>query len=159
MPAPPEQTALYPLYSTQKPEGIPPFLDELYPHRLHSWHYLGTAGSCPNGGPGISYSPFDYDADNCVALERIVRWGVPQIPERTALYRLRDEAGTLLYVGITNSPEQRWLQHAADKPWWPSVADLALKWYPSRELALEAEAHAIRSERPLHNIQHNQTAA
>lgn len=158
MPETPERTALYSLYSTQRSDGLPSYLDELHPWYLKSWHYLGTAGSCPNGGPGITYRPFDYESDNCVGLERVVRWGAPQVPVRTALYRLRDKDGTLLYVGITDNPERRWPQHAADKSWWAAVTDLSLKWYPSRELALDAEGHAIRTEKPLYNVVHNKAS-
>jgi predicted GIY-YIG superfamily endonuclease len=159
MPVPAERDALYSLYSTQRSEGLPPAINDLYPQYLKSWHYLGTAGSCPNGGPGISYRPFDYESDNCVALERFIRWGVPQVPVPTALYRLLDDHGTLLYVGITDSPERRWVQHAGEKYWWPSVADRSIRWFPSREQALIAEAAAIRAERPIHNVQHNDAAA
>lgn len=155
MPEALERTALLRLYSTQRSEGLPPVIGDLYPRRLHSWHYLGTAGSCPYGGPGISYRPFDFESDNCVALERVVRWGVPVVPVRTALYRLRDKGGRLLYIGITDNPGHRWPQHAADKPWWPEVTDLSLTWHPSRDCALAAEAHAIRTERPVYNVVHN----
>jgi predicted GIY-YIG superfamily endonuclease len=151
----PVQLALHRLYVTDEAVGLPSAIEAIYPRRLHSWHYLGTAGSCPNGGPGISYRPFDYESDNCVALEIEIQWGAPVAPVRTALYRLRDEAGTLLYVGITDKPSRRWFAHAADKPWWGDVANRSLEWLPSRERALEAEAHAIRTEKPLHNIRHN----
>jgi predicted GIY-YIG superfamily endonuclease len=73
----------------------------------------------------------------------------------TALYRLRNSAGQLLYVGISSKPPQRWGQHAADKEWWPEVADLSLEWLESRSAALDAESHAIRTEKPLHNVVHN----
>ena len=43
------------------------------------------------------------------------------MPERTALYRFFDEAGTLLYVGISNDPDVRWSYHARQKDWWPKV--------------------------------------
>ncbi|MFD9564392.1 GIY-YIG nuclease family protein [Streptomyces sp. NPDC059994] len=155
MPEASAPTALYRLYSTHQLEGLPAAIDGLHPERLHSWHYLGTAGSCPNGGPGISYRPFDFESDNCVALERVVRWGAPEAPVPTALYRLCDRVGRLLYVGVTDNPDRRWPQHAADKAWWPTVTDLSIKWYPSRDCALTAEADAIRAEHPVHNVQHN----
>lgn len=155
----PERTALYRLYTTKKTQGLPPAIDELYPWYMEARRYLGTAGSCRNGGAGITYRPFDYEADNCVGLERIVRWGTPQVPSRTALYRLHDREGTLLYIGITSNPEVRWEQHESDKPWWPLVADRAVEWLPNRDCALEAEARAIRAEHPLYNFQHNQSRA
>lgn len=70
---------------------------------------------------------------------------------RTALYRLYDTAGVLLYVGVSDKPLVRWAQHAAEKAWWPDVAKLTLTWHDTRELALDAELCAIRAERPRHN--------
>jgi predicted GIY-YIG superfamily endonuclease len=61
----------------------------------------------------------------------------------------------LLYVGITDNLERRWKDHAKDKAWWPEVAARSIQWLPSRSHALAAEADAIRTERPRHNIQHN----
>ncbi|WP_445520478.1 GIY-YIG nuclease family protein [Streptomyces sp. NEAU-174] len=76
---------------------------------------------------------------------------------RTALYRIRNADGELLYVGISAKPPQRWGQHAADKDWWPEVAGLSIEWFDSKTEALAMEARAIRTERPRHNIQHNGT--
>lgn len=70
----------------------------------------------------------------------------------TTLYRLRDAADTLLYVGIAGNPGRRFEQHRADKPWWGNVTHIALEHHPTREAALEAETVAIRTENPLHNI-------
>ena len=69
----------------------------------------------------------------------------------TALYRLYDLAGALLYIGVSDKPLVRWTQHAAEKPWWPEVSKLTLAWYDTRELALAAELCAIGAERPRHN--------
>ncbi|MEV8523176.1 GIY-YIG nuclease family protein [Streptomyces sp. NPDC052000] len=75
---------------------------------------------------------------------------------RTALYRLRNADGELLYVGISEKPPKRWGQHAADKEWWPEVAGLSLEWFDSRTEALAMEARAIQAEKPRHNVLHNQ---
>ncbi|MFE9382347.1 GIY-YIG nuclease family protein [Streptomyces sp. NPDC007025] len=74
---------------------------------------------------------------------------------RTAVYRLRDSDDQLLYVGISTKPPQRWVQHAQSKKWWPEVATLCLEWCDSQAEARAVEAHAIRVERPQHNIVHN----
>ncbi|MFF8297720.1 GIY-YIG nuclease family protein [Streptomyces globisporus] len=74
---------------------------------------------------------------------------------RTALYRLRDAAGQLLYVGISEDPLRRWPEHAKDKSWWPEVASFSQEWHDDRLHAQAAEAIAIRTERPLHNVAHN----
>jgi predicted GIY-YIG superfamily endonuclease len=78
---------------------------------------------------------------------------------RTALYRLRDAEGLLLYIGISARPYQRWIEHAADKAWWAEVSDLSIEWFESRAEAMAMEAHAIKTEKPRHNLQHNQAAA
>lgn len=73
-------------------------------------------------------------------------------PERTALYRLFDTDGSLLYVGITNDPEVRWKAHSYKKPWWPEVVEKAVLWFDDRMAAATAEARAIRLETPRWNI-------
>jgi len=152
MPEAPERTALYDLYTTREDEGLPFFLDELYPQFLSTFHHLGTAGSCPDGGPGVFYGMWDFeDAE----LVRVIKWGAPQAPVATALYRLRDHEGELLYVGITDDLERRWKDHAKDKPWWPEVASKSTEWLPSRSRALTVEAKVIRAERPRYNVHHN----
>ncbi|MFF5801614.1 GIY-YIG nuclease family protein [Streptomyces albogriseolus] len=72
--------------------------------------------------------------------------------EHTAVYRFFNAADELLYVGITGDPRSRWVQHAAEKAWWPDVVRHTVQWLPSREAALAAEAAAIVAEAPLHNV-------
>lgn len=78
-------------------------------------------------------------------------------PGPTALYRFYDRSGTLLYVGITNSPRHRFTQHAnnPENEWWRHHSYHRLHWYDTRKQALRAEYVAIRTERPTHNLQHN----
>lgn len=70
--------------------------------------------------------------------------------ERTALYRLYDADGRLLYVGIAQDPEKRWSQHSRTKraTWWPLVARKTVEWFPNREAADAAETIAINNEKP-----------
>lgn len=70
----------------------------------------------------------------------------------TALYRMWDAAGTLLYVGITGNPIERWRKHAQKKPWWRRVHQITCELFPKEHLALDAERAAIRAERPEFNI-------
>lgn len=72
----------------------------------------------------------------------------------TAVYRLRRDDGTLLYVGVAADPAKRWIQHARGKPWFAEVANYSAEWFHNRALALAAEAAAIKAERPLHNVVH-----
>ena len=78
--------------------------------------------------------------------------------ERTALYRLRDCAGVLLYIGITHDPEARWRAHAATKAWWSEVTRKEVEWHPDRCCAEAAEVAAIRAELPRHNVDDSPTA-
>lgn len=155
MPTPPERTALYRLYDATQSQGIPPYLQELYPRFMPARHYLGMAkNDCRRlEGPGYYYAPYDWESDNVLGLELYVDW--PTTP--TALYRLRSGSNDLLYVGISGNPPKRWLQHAVDKPWWPQVdvSNSTTEWFGTRDEALAMEALAIKSERPLHNIVHN----
>jgi predicted GIY-YIG superfamily endonuclease len=167
----PERTELYRLYSTKQKEGVPPFLRELYPWRIDSWLYLGTAGSCRAEGPGFFYRPCDWESDNAITLGLHIHWGdpratrrapmpnKPEVPTRTAVYRLRNNDGDLLYVGISGAPQRRWMEHAGDKEWWPEVSQFAIEWFETREEALSAEAKAIRAEKPVRNIAHNASEA
>ena len=71
---------------------------------------------------------------------------------RTALYRLFGGEGQLLYVGITNSPDERFVEHRRDKRWWDEVVTREIEWHPDRTTALIHEARAIRREAPLYNL-------
>ncbi|MDX2527998.1 GIY-YIG nuclease family protein [Streptomyces europaeiscabiei] len=71
---------------------------------------------------------------------------------RTALYRLFDAQGRLLYVGIAFNPRARWRGHCSTKSWWQHVDRREVEWHDSRSEALTAEAAAIVEERPLYNI-------
>jgi predicted GIY-YIG superfamily endonuclease len=73
----------------------------------------------------------------------------------TTLYRLYDHDARLLYIGIAEKWATRMGQHAADKTWWPDVANVRFEQLPDRTEALTAEREAISTERPLHNIVHN----
>lgn len=74
--------------------------------------------------------------------------------ERTALYRLFDASGALLYVGITGNPQKRFGEHAATKEWWPAVAERRIEWLATRVDAAASEKKAIERELPSWNIRH-----
>jgi PHD/YefM family antitoxin component YafN of YafNO toxin-antitoxin module len=71
--------------------------------------------------------------------------------KRTALYRLYDADGVLLYIGISHDPETRFGQHSKLKEWWPLVARREVQWFDDLPSAATAEAEAIRGEDPEHN--------
>lgn len=70
---------------------------------------------------------------------------------RTALYRLRDAAGALLYVGVTSNPTRRFGQHRGSKTWWSEVAQHSIEWFDTEWGALQAEVRAISAEKPKYN--------
>ena len=84
----------------------------------------------------------------------------PAIPETeiigdnvpsTALYRLYDDGGVLLYVGIADDLRKRFAQHKAEKLWWPEVTRKTVTWYGTRTKAFCAEDIAIKTEYPVFN--------
>lgn len=70
----------------------------------------------------------------------------------TFLYRSYDEEGRALYVGITDRLTTRLREHERWALWWKDVRRWTVDSYPSRWEARRAEAVAIMTECPLHNI-------
>lgn len=76
-----------------------------------------------------------------------------RVRERThVLYRCFARHQLLLYIGMTNHPEERLAHHRKNQPWWKYVDHITLQNYPSRKDLMEAEAVAIREEGPKFNI-------
>lgn len=73
----------------------------------------------------------------------------------TTLYRFFDQHDRLLYVGISAAWWARWQSHKGDKPWWLEVHKSILEHYDDKKDAQDAEVRAIKEERPVYNIQHN----
>jgi len=74
------------------------------------------------------------------------------LTERCYLYRFFDVDGRLLYVGIARDLGSRFLAHRRRSEWWADVATGTTETHPSRADAELAEAIAIHSEHPLHNV-------
>lgn len=73
----------------------------------------------------------------------------------TSVYLLRDSAGDMLYVGVTDDVERRFREHARNKDWWPLVHRRSVLVFPDRHSALAWEAALIEALLP----QFNQTGA
>jgi DNA-binding transcriptional regulator YiaG len=69
------------------------------------------------------------------------------------LYRLYDENGILLYVGVCQNVQARLLMHKHSKPWFRNVVDIEIESYENKNAALLAETKAIVNERPQFNTQ------
>lgn len=76
---------------------------------------------------------------------------------RTALYRLYDVNDVLLYIGISENPEARWKTHVSTAHWWPQVHRKTVEWHGGGcwGPVYNAEALAIKQERPVYNIAHS----
>lgn len=68
------------------------------------------------------------------------------------LYRVRNAAGDLLYVGITSSALRRASEHADAKGWWSDVASIEVEAFETRDEATAAERRAVANEQPRHNV-------
>lgn len=79
------------------------------------------------------------------------------LTERTALYRLFDVAGALLYIGISVDPGVRWRVHAREKSWWAEVSERTVEWFETRKAAEAAEVAAVAAELPRYNVEHSVT--
>jgi len=69
----------------------------------------------------------------------------------TTLYRMYDDAGTLLYVGISGTTATRLSQHRAGKDWWHRVSFIRCEHFATRSDAAKAELRAIAAEQPEFN--------
>jgi len=79
--------------------------------------------------------------------------GVPvTVPTtNTYLYRLFNEAGDLLYVGVTCNLVTRLAAHRRQKSWWGEVSETTVTRFPTRLEALAGEVEAIAGESPKYN--------
>ena len=69
------------------------------------------------------------------------------------LYRFFNDLGQLLYVGISARGPKRWSEHGRDRPWWHEVSTSTIQHFADNDEARKAESEAIRTERPLYNVQ------
>ncbi|WP_297827423.1 hypothetical protein [Mycobacterium sp.] len=69
----------------------------------------------------------------------------------TVLYRARSRSGSLLYIGISGRPIERWRAHSRRALWWSQASHIDFETHPTSDAALEAERHAIRDEQPAFN--------
>ena len=70
---------------------------------------------------------------------------------QTALYRMFDGSGQLLYVGISVNIGSRFDNHGRDKEWWHEVRTITVTPLPDRVDAVAAERRAVSLEQPLYN--------
>lgn len=73
-------------------------------------------------------------------------------PKAFHLYRHFDDAGLLLYVGVSLSAMGRLERHREASPWFWNIAKVEIQRFSTREESLAAERHAIMNEHPLFNL-------
>ena len=73
----------------------------------------------------------------------------------TTLYRHYDINDNLLYVGISINAFNRLKQHKKYSEWSNKAVKMLHESFNTREEALIAERNAIKRERPLYNVIHN----
>lgn len=71
--------------------------------------------------------------------------------ERTAVYRFFNEAGALLYVGMSKAPSRRKWQHKRTAEWYSEIARQDVVWFDDVIPASVEEQRAILAECPLYN--------
>lgn len=82
----------------------------------------------------------------------------PGTPGATALYRYWDADEVLLYIGITGDLSKRETTHIRSSEWMQLAARSAVERYPTRKEARRVELAAIEDERPIFNVEGNDTA-
>jgi hypothetical protein len=70
---------------------------------------------------------------------------------QSALYRVFDADGALLYAGISGAPLSRLASHKGRAAWYQQAARVELQWFGCRVDAIAAENKVIAEESPLHN--------
>jgi excinuclease UvrABC nuclease subunit len=71
------------------------------------------------------------------------------------LYRHFNEAGELLYVGISMSAFCKLTAHEITAGWFPEIRAITITPYRTRAEAAAAEIEAIKNEKPRYNQQHH----
>ena len=67
------------------------------------------------------------------------------------LYKVYDDKGTLLYVGVTIDVLTRMKQHRRESLWYRAAAVIRVWVYPDRMTALDGEARVIAAEAGLYS--------
>lgn len=70
---------------------------------------------------------------------------------KTWVYKHFDSTGSLLYVGISDHPFQRCINHQVGSKWFDEVRSIEVMPFDSREEAMNEEGRLILSLRPKHN--------
>ena len=69
------------------------------------------------------------------------------------VYRVRDAAGALLYVGRSRNAYNRIDEHRDERqPWYPLAASVEIRRYANWTTAAYFEALAIKDEQPAWNV-------
>ncbi|MFD3609004.1 GIY-YIG nuclease family protein [Streptomyces atroolivaceus] len=73
-------------------------------------------------------------------------------PDDVAVYRLFNEAGDLLYIGVSKDPVHRWSSEHRHNWWWSEVTRYEWLWYPSRAEARVVEREVLAAGLAKYNV-------
>jgi hypothetical protein len=76
------------------------------------------------------------------------------VAKQFTLYRFWNEAGELLYVGLSGKPGARWSAHRRTQSWWREVCRVTVEHFDNHYDLAGAEVAAIKSEKPKYNVRH-----
>lgn len=108
-------------------------------------HYKTEWLCSPNGGAGtVLVRELAAQGTECHRCADVVLGPV--------IYRLYDKAGALLYIGATGGLATRLRRHKRHPFWGYDIASHTYERYADMRTASEAEALAIRTEHPMHNV-------
>lgn len=68
-----------------------------------------------------------------------------------AAYEYYNEAGDLLYVGVTENMRTRISAHRSSSEWFPQVAKIRARFYTTAARAAEREVALLTNATPIHN--------
>lgn len=77
---------------------------------------------------------------------------------KAAVYRFYDADDVLLYIGMSQCPFKRSVDHARTAVWYFDVVYMEVEWFKCEDLAHLAERVSIDRERPIHNTLHRHSA-
>lgn len=72
--------------------------------------------------------------------------------DASAVYRIYDKHGALLYIGMSYDPETRVRVQRREKPWGHQIARHEVDWHPNRAASQRAERLLIEGLQPRHNV-------
>lgn len=81
-----------------------------------------------------------------------IRYHGPSDP--SAVYRIYNTAGDLIYVGMSYDPDVRVRVQRREKVWGHEISRHEVDWHPNRAASQRAEEQLIKERQPRYNVTH-----